>query len=156
MDISNKLRISDKKIVKKALVPLPVSQVWDKWTTSDGLLSFFGEKNNIEMLPGGKYEIYFLMDNPYGLRGSEGCEVLSYLPNKMFSFTWNAPPSFPEIRKSDYKTWVVIEFEESGDLQTQLTLTHLGWPENKTWNPVFDYFDHAWGTVLDWLLKSIK
>lgn len=148
--------IPDKKIVKIATVPLSAVKVWAKWTTHGGLLSFFGEDNLVELYPGGAYEIYMLMDNPYGLRGSEGCKILSFLPGKMLSFSWNAPPSFPEIRKSDYKTWVVIEFTEIDVFNTKITLTHLGWPADISWQPVFDYFDKAWSVVLDCLAKSIS
>ncbi len=56
------------------------------WTTSEGLRAFFGVDNRIEMVSGGAFEIYFLMENEYGLRGSEGCKVISLLPQKMLSF----------------------------------------------------------------------
>lgn len=155
MNKFNQIIIYDKKIVKKVTVPLSADKAWDKWTTHDGLLSFFGEDNKVELYPGGSYEIYMLMDNPYGLRGSEGCSILSLLPGRMLSFSWNAPPSFPEIRNSSYKTWVVIEFTETDSQNTEITLTHMGWPDDISWQPVFEYFNKAWGAVLDWLVKSI-
>ncbi len=145
------MKISNRQIVKSATIDLPVAEVWKKWTTHDGLLSFFGEDNRIELTPGGAFEIYFLMDNPQGLRGSEGCKILSFLPQKMLSFTWNAPPDFPEIRQSDYHTWVVVLFHSLDGFQTKVTLTHLGWPDDIRWHPVYDYFERAWGVVLDWL-----
>ena len=150
------MKISDRKITKEMNIPIPIENVWEKWTTHEGLQTFFGEDNRIELYPGGAYEIYFLMDEPYGRRGSEECKILSYLPQKMLSFSWNVPPSIPEIRDSEYKTWVVIEFEKLDDYNTKLILTHLGWPDDSSWNPVFEYFDHAWVTVFDWLLKSIN
>jgi len=79
--------MTDKVIHKTRTIPCTTSQTWQKWTTHEGLLTFFGRDNKIEMQPGGAFEIYFMMDNPYSLRGSEGCQVLSFLPEKMFSFT---------------------------------------------------------------------
>lgn len=142
------MTISDKKIVKSRIVDKPIDDVWRRWTTHAGLKTFLGIDNKIELRPGGCFEIYFLIDNPVGLRGSEGCKVLSYLPNKMVSFSWNVPPIFEELRKANYKTWVVLLFDSTEDQKTEIALTHLGWPEDGGWDPVFDYFDKAWDTVL--------
>lgn len=150
------MRITDKKIIKSAVINLTVKEAWSKWTTHEGLLSFFGKDNNVELKLSGAFEIYFLIDNPYGLRGSEGCKVLSYLPEKMLSFSWNAPPIFPEIRKSEYKTWVVVEFYTVDENQTRITLTHLGWPDGDNWSLVFDYFDKAWAAVLNQFKESVN
>lgn len=149
------IKISDKKIMKSVEVPLCVKEVWKKWTTHEGLLTFFGEDNKIELFPGGAFEIYFLIDEPYGLRGSEECKILSYLPEKMLSFTWNAPPSIPQIRISEYKTWVVVEFNSVNESNTEIVLTHVGWPEDTNWDSTYQYFDNAWEIVLLMFLESI-
>ncbi len=89
--------INDKIITKTRLIETPINTIWWQWTTHEGLLTFFGQDNKVELCLGGAYEIYFLLDNPEGLRGGEGNKILSYLPNKMLSFTWNAPPEHLEI-----------------------------------------------------------
>ena len=154
------LKISDRKIIKSTIVNMPVDLVWWKWTTHEGLLTFFGEDNKVELTPGGAYEIYFNMDVPAGSRGAEGCTVLSYIPERMLSFTWNAPPKFREARESPHHTWVVVEFKSLCEDKTQVTLTHLGWPEDEDWNGVYLYFAEAWDSVMSWLrgpnLKTIQ
>ena len=150
------MKISEKKIVKTTSIYAPLSEAWWQWTTHEGLLTFFGEDNKIEMTPGGPYEIYFSMEVPEGSRGAEGCEVLSFVPERMLSFTWNAPPKFKETRESDYHTWVVVEFQPLSEYRTQVTLTHLGWPEGAQWDEVYHYFDEAWGKVMEWLKDSHK
>lgn len=150
------MKTSDKQIHKVKIINTSVDTVWWKWSTHEGLLSFFGKDNKIELTPGGAFEIYFLMDNAYGLRGSEGCKILSFLPKQMLSFTWNAPPEYKEVRESAYHTWVVVNFNTVTKNETEVTLTHLGWPEDKNWDPVYDYFDIAWETVLKWLNDSCK
>ena len=143
----------DKKIVKIRKVNASVDDIWHKWTTHEGLLTFFGAGNKIELRIGGAFEIYFMMDQPYGTRGAEGCEVLSFLPKKMLSFSWNAPPQFDAIRNGSDNTWVVVEMMEDGSA-TKITLTHLGWLEGEDWNAVYDYFVNAWDMVMDNLVKS--
>ena len=148
--------INNKIIVKTKTVNCPVDTVWWKWTTHEGLLTFFGPDNKIELKPGGAFEIYFLPDNPKGLQGGEGCKIISYLPKKMVSFTWNAPPEHPEIRNHDHKTWVVLNFSSISEKQTEVELNHLGWLDGEKWDEVYNYFDSAWDTVLGWLEESCE
>ena len=150
MNTTNRI-IEKTKVVNQSII-----DIWTKWTTHDGLTSFFGKENKIELKIGGMFEIYFLLKNPIGLQGSEGCKILSFIPNRMLSFSWNAPPKFKEVRESDYKTWVVIEFKEINDQKTEIKLTHLGWIEGIQWNEVFEYFNAAWDSVLKELEESIK
>lgn len=148
------MKITDRKIEKTQIIREPIERVWWRWTSHPGLNTFFGIDNKIELTPGGAFEIYFLMDNPYGLRGSEGCKVLSFLPLKMFSFSWNAPPHHKEVRDSEYQTWVVVDFESISESETAITLTHLGWPDDEKWSAVYDYFDVAWDSVMESLLAA--
>lgn len=141
------MELTDKKIRKTITIHASAEEAWKSWTTHDGLKQFFGMENDVELRIGGKFEIYFLMDNPVGLRGSEGCRVLSYLPYEMLSFSWNAPPTYKEVRESEYKAWVVVTFREIAGHETEVTINHLGWPDRKDWNEVFEYFDSAWDQV---------
>jgi uncharacterized protein YndB with AHSA1/START domain len=106
------------------------------------------------MEPNGPYEIYFMPEAAIGFKGSEGCKVLSYIENKMISFTWNAPPEFPTVRNMKEKAWVVIELEKIDEEHTKVKLTHTGFRDGEEWNKVFTYFDNTWGKVLEWLRDS--
>jgi len=128
--------INSKMIKKTRVVNGLVSEVWKKWTTHEGLKTFFGADNKIELKPGRAFEIYFIEKNSYGLKGSEGCKILSFLPDRMLSFTWSAPPQYPDIRNHE------------------LELVHLGWLDGEEWDKVYDYFDKAWQSVLDSLEES--
>ena len=133
-------------IQKQVIVPTSLAEVWDAWTTVPGVTSFFAPKARLELAIGGPYEMCFDPDAPLGSQGSEGCKVLSYLPQQMLSFDWNAPPQFPNVRKE--RTWVVILLEVLGERRVKVALTHLGWKDGEEWDEVFCYFTRAWGTVL--------
>lgn len=144
-----------KNIKASCEVNVAAHEVWAKWTTAEGLQSFFGKGNDIKLSIGGSYEIYYLMNNEVGYRGSEGSKILSYLPGKMISFSWTAPPQFREIRKKENKTWVVLLIDEITANKTQITLHHMGWPKDRTWDKVYRFYEHAWGFVLHGLKKSL-
>jgi uncharacterized protein YndB with AHSA1/START domain/uncharacterized protein YciI len=137
---------SDRVLRKEISVGASLDSVWDAWTTSDGVRSFFGEDANVELRVGGPYEVYFNMEVPYGQRGAEGCKVLSYLPREMLSFEWNAPPSFGELRNQH--TRVVLQFEQIDSGKTRVTFSQVGWGSGEEWDKLYDYFDKAWSSVL--------
>ncbi len=122
-------------------------EVFRAWTTSEGLSALLQTEARVELRIGGPLEVYFMPDAPEGTRGSEGCQFLAYVPDRLLAFSWNAPPIIPETR--DLHTWVVMEFHPAGEGVTDLTLTHLGFGEGDAWDETYAYFDRAWGLVVD-------
>jgi len=142
---------SDKILRKETFVPATLEQVWNAWTTTEGVKTFFSPEAKVELAVGGPFEIYFILEAPYGSRGSEDCRVLSYLPMEMLSFSWNAPRDFGELRKRH--TIVVLHFQEVGPGKVKVALSQLGWGKGEDWGKLYDYFDKAWSYVLGNLKK---
>jgi uncharacterized protein YndB with AHSA1/START domain len=148
------LNVNSRMIVKETTVKASAAEAYQKWTTAAGLQSFMCDSAMVQLVPGGAYEIYFSMKAPEGERGSEGCKVLSFLPDKMFSFSWNAPPTFPDIRNGAHQTTVVLLFEGNNDGTTTVRLYHHGWRDDGDWPKVYTYFDAAWTKVMEWYSGS--
>ncbi len=144
-----------KKIEKAINLPANVATVWEKWTTAEGLKSFFAPDCKIELKIGGAFEMYFLLDAEEGSRGSENCKILSFLPQQMLSFSWNAPPQFAAVRNGGEATWIVLQFIAESETSSRLQLTHLGWQMGEEWEQVYAYFDKAWDKVLLWLKECL-
>jgi|ETNmetMinimDraft_30_1059905.scaffolds.fasta_scaffold82699_2 uncharacterized protein YndB with AHSA1/START domain len=123
------------------------AEVFRTWTTAEGLGALLDAEARVELRIGGPIEVFFMPDAPEGSRGSEGCQFLAYVPDRMLAFSWNAPPSIPETR--NLHTWVVMEFDAAGEGSTDLTLTHLGFGEGDAWDETHAYFVRAWGMVID-------
>jgi uncharacterized protein YndB with AHSA1/START domain len=146
-------------ITLDVVVERPRADVWAAFTTGAGWKRFFGVEAEIEHRPGGKFEILFGADAPPGQRGSEGCTVLSFVPQEMFSFTWSAPPKFERARK--LHTFVVVTFEAISPSRTRVRLLHQGFAEQAALNPahkaewesVRTYFEAAWPKVLGALAR---
>lgn len=137
------------------VIELPRVEVWKLVSTSAGWWQSLGAEAHVELRPGGKFELLFNSTAPEGQRGSEGCTVLSIVPNQMLSFTWNAPPKFEHARAR--RTWVVLHLDELDPARTRLRIDHLGFaeqaddnPEHRAeWEAVRGYFQLAWNKVLD-------
>ena len=136
---------SHRAVVVSDVVHAPLARLWWAWTTSQGMRAL-GWESRIRLRIGGPYEVYFDPTAPAGLRGGEGLKVLSFLPSRMLSTEWNAPPRFPTIRTQ--RTWIVVEFHELEASSTRLTITHLGWGEGGDWPQVYAYFERAWPVVV--------
>ncbi len=137
---------TDRVVRKEVIVPATIDQVWETWTTTEGVNTFFSPNAKVELRIGGPFEIYFLMENPYGSRGSEDCKILSYLPKKMLAFEWNAPPQFGDLR--DKRTQVILAFDPVDASHARVTLSQTGWGRGDDWDKLYDYFDRAWEQVM--------
>lgn len=134
-------------ITIERLMDATPEEIWAAWTTEAGWKAAYGPDRpelgaNIELAVGGRYE--WLFD---GKIGSNECQVLSYLPPRMLSFTWNAPVAQPLSRAR--RTWVVIEIEPGPDHRTLVRATQLGFGEGPNWDETKAYFERGWAHVLD-------
>jgi uncharacterized protein YndB with AHSA1/START domain len=127
-------------------VNAPIEKVWNAWTTPEGVKTFFAPDCNIEPRLGGSYEILFHADAKAGERGAEGTRILDMEPARRFVFTWNEPPTIPEIH--DQQTIVVLEFHPVNANRTRVRFTQMGWGEGASWDQAYDYFDHGWNEAV--------
>jgi uncharacterized protein YndB with AHSA1/START domain len=145
---------AERAIDKEVVVPAGVEQVWQAWTTREGITSFFAPDARIDARVGGPFEIYI---NPYaepGMKGADSMRFMALQPPRMLSFDWNAPPSLPEARAQ--RTFVVVRLHPVSDGQTRVTLHHTGWGDGGEWDKAYAYFDRAWGNVLGNLKKRFE
>jgi len=149
-DASGRVTDAIDKTIEVAATP---GALFDAWTTSEGLRSWLGIGSRIELRIGGAYEWVFLEDAAPGGQGSEGCQVLAYVPDEMLAFSWNAPPEIPFARAR--RAWCVLTLRPTA-AGTQVRLQHLGFGTEGDWPMVRPYFDRAWGRVLDRLAEHFK
>lgn len=139
------MKNNEKAIFAEVKVNASLDEVWEAWTTEEGIKSFLAPACKVDLRPDGAYEVYFNPDASEGERGGEGLRILSIQPMKMFSFTWNAPPTLPNVRGQ--RTHVILRFipEEDG---IRVTLHHGGWGSDGEWDQAFEYFQKAWNDVV--------
>jgi len=140
-----------RSFVKEITVPGPADEVFAIWSTGEGFNRLWPEPSVaiIDLTIGGRYE--WLWD---GKIGGNGCQILSYIPNRMIAFSWNAPPDQPESRAKH--TWVVVETQPLDSGGTHVRLTHLGFGTEPHWDETHDYFLAAWDRVLGRLQEAFQ
>ncbi len=145
---------AERAIDKAVVVPATVDQVWEAWTTRDGIVAFFAPDAKIDARPGGAFELYFDPLAAPGAKGADGMRYLALQPKRMLSFDWNAPPHLPEARAQ--RTFVIVRLEPLEERQTRVTLHHTGWGDGGQWDQAHAYFERAWAGVLGNLKKRFE
>jgi len=136
----------DRFILAETSVPASPEQVWQAWTTVEGIRTFFAPDGRIERRPFGAYEMYFNLQAEPGSRGGEGMVILACQAPNMLSFSWNAPPDLPTVRGQ--VTHVVVRIEAAGDGHSRVSLLHDGWGDGGEWDKAFEYFSIVWKKVV--------
>ena len=139
-------------VVVEQVVATDPATLYATWTSSEGLLERFGITANVEPRIGGRYEFLFLLDQPEGLRGGEGCRILAMEPDRLLVFTWNSPPGF--VTRGQH-TWVVLTFTPVAQ-GTLLRLAHWGHGQGPDWETNREYFRAAWQRMLDGAAEAFK
>lgn len=141
---------------KEVVVNASLDQVWHAWTTNEGV-AFASAKSRVELEVGGPYE-WFIDGEPAadGARGSEGSRVVAFLSKEMLVFDWTFPPDVPSLRNAGVKTHVVLLFDELGKDRVRVRFAQTGWQQGEDWDKGYEYFDAAWGWVLDQLVAHFE
>jgi uncharacterized protein YndB with AHSA1/START domain len=137
---------TERALDKSITVPAGVDAVWQAWTTTEGVTSFFAPGAEIEPRVGGAYHVYMDPGAAPGSKGADDMRILAIQPKRMLSFDWNAPPSLPQARQQ--RTFVIVRLQPVDEKTTLVTLHHTGWGEGGEWDQAYTYFDGAWTHVL--------
>jgi uncharacterized protein YndB with AHSA1/START domain len=138
----------------ETVIRAPQAEVYRAWSEGRAFAAAFDParpelRAEIDLAIGGRYE--WLWD---GSTGSNECQVLSFVPGRMISFSWNAPPEQPDSRAQ--RTWVVVELQPAGDGATRCRLTHLGFGSAPHWQETRAYFEQAWPYVLERFRENLE
>jgi uncharacterized protein YndB with AHSA1/START domain len=133
-------------------IDAPIADVWQSWTTREGIIRFFAPDAVIEPRVGGLFEIHIDPTAPPGDKGADGMRYLALDAPRFLSFTWNAPPSLPVARQQ--RTVVMMRLTPVTDKRTRVDFRHVGWGEGGEWDKAYQYFNRAWPRVLANLQQS--
>jgi uncharacterized protein YndB with AHSA1/START domain len=144
----------ERAITHAVTIKASAAEAYKLFTTQEGVTSFFAPEAVVEPRIDGLFEMHI---NPFaapGEKGGDGMRFLALQENKMLTFTWNAPPSLPEVRKQ--RTVVIVRFIEKSPTETEVRLHHIGWGDGGEWDKAYDYLSRAWPAILGNLKKRTE
>jgi uncharacterized protein YndB with AHSA1/START domain len=113
-------------------VPATVDQVWDAFTTPNGLTAWLAPFATVELAVGGPWQVSFTAGG-----AAAGGNVLLFQPKSLLALSAMAPAQFPTVRRE--RTTAVFLFDPAGPGSTTVRLAQTGWKAGDEWDKAFDY-----------------
>ncbi|HVT61685.1 MAG TPA: SRPBCC domain-containing protein [Thermoanaerobaculia bacterium] len=124
-------RAPEKRLDFEVIVPATLDQVWQAFTTVDGLITWLTPAAKVELRLGGAWEAGFPGAKP------GGGTILSFLPGEMLALAAMAPEAFPTVRRE--RTQAVFHFAAVDAAHTRVRLAQIGWQTGEEWDRAFAY-----------------
>src|SRR5579862_6955770 len=140
VDTSYRSPSGERVLRHEIMVPATIEQVWEAFTTSEGLRSFVAPFAHVELKIGGFWETSYNPEAKIGDPSNILNEIISYLPMEMISIrVAQAPPNFP-VPDFGKSVWTVLQFRDQGNNRVRVITTMLGWKEGGNWDVVYQIF----------------
>lgn len=134
---------ADDRVVFVAEVEADLDDVWDAFTTNEGLRMWMAPLVEIDLKVGGTIKSNY---NPSGEIGDEGTivnTILAYDPKHMLALKATGYPEGFPFAEAAKATWSVFYFEAVGDTTTVITIVGLGYTDSEDSRKMRDFFEPA-------------
>ena len=133
------------------------SEVFELWSTADGLERFLAPGARVDGTVGGLYQITFdPVGDPDGAQhGTKGARLLHLVPGKELAAEWTFPPLGEKLNTAPFPTWIEVRLEPAPGRpgRTRLHFAHYGFPDDPDWEKAWRFFDEGnWPLVLNRLV----
>lgn len=117
---------ADQPIVTIGTVAAPVKDVWEAWTTNEGIRSWMVASGTVDLRVGGAYRTSYTKGDDLTGPNTIVNTILAYDPLRMISIkNTKAPDSFP-FKSAIVRTWTVIYFREIDPKHTEVMIRMNG------------------------------
>jgi uncharacterized protein YndB with AHSA1/START domain len=134
-------------IYHRARLECDLPQAFEMFTVGELVESWLALSADIEPRPGGKYELFWDLDNREE-NSTIGCKVTAIEEDRFLSFEWKGPTQFRHfMNEADPLSHVVVFFfprVDDSPACTEVHLIHSGWRSSEEWEEARQWFDRAW------------
>jgi uncharacterized protein YndB with AHSA1/START domain len=120
---------SPQTLIIELSIPAPLHDVWEAFTTREGLRTWLAPDVSVELKPGGDWLVKFP-----GSTG--GGTIVSFVSDKEIVINALAPDRFPHVRAA--RTRAVFTFTDEGN-NTLVRLSQTGWQRDAEWDAAYEY-----------------
>lgn len=121
----------EKALIVEVVVPAPLDQVWDAFTTRDGLQTWLWREVRVDLRTGGDWIVQ------YTPTATGGGTIESFTPRRELVVRAMAPEQFPIVRAT--RTRAAFRFAPADAGSTRVTLVQTGWQAGAEWDAAYDY-----------------
>ena len=132
-------------------------EVWELWTTEEGLSSWLCQRANVEPVVGGPYELFWSPDTTKPESDSTlGCRVLSVDRPRLLHFDWRGSDEVADVMNvpGAEVTEVTVQLFPT-PMGTRLEMVHAGWGDGPDWERARTWFARAWEMAFERLRGAL-
>jgi uncharacterized protein YndB with AHSA1/START domain len=136
--------VPEKALIFEVSIPAARTEVWNAFTTSEGLSTWLTPGAVVDLRKGGEWTAHF----PGGKTG--GGTIVSFIPQEQVVMTAMAPEQFPTVRTE--RTVAKFQFVANGE-STVVRLTQTGWKTGAEWDRAYEYLSSGNAQLLESLRR---
>ncbi|MGE0590493.1 MAG: SRPBCC domain-containing protein [Cyclobacteriaceae bacterium] len=154
--VANETR--DRIITQSVMLDCSQEIAFSYFSDNHLLQQWLAPKADIEMKPGGKYELFWSPEDKDKTNNSTfGCKVLAVDAPNYFNMEWRGNKDHKSFMNNVRPlTNVTVVFTPINASQTKVSLLHTGWREGKDWDGAFAFFEKAWANAFKELESKFK
>ena len=125
----------------ETIVPMPLEQVWNAWTTQDGLKEWIAPVVAIDFRIGGTISTNYDRKTKIGDSGTITLPITNYIERQLITLKVNLNDSFArKARDEDQNLQEIVQIADIGDGKTKLVSSMVGWGAGKEWDDAYAFF----------------
>jgi len=136
----------DRVIAQSVTLNCSAEIAFSYFSDSQLLQQWLAPKADVEMKPGGKYELFWSPDDADKTNNSTlGCKVLAVEAPYYINMEWRGNKDHKSFMNNVRPlTNVSVAFIPINPTVTRVSLLHTGWRQGKDWDSAFAFFEKAW------------
>ncbi|MFT4414771.1 SRPBCC family protein [Fredinandcohnia humi] len=147
---------NEKVVLHEVTINSSLDLVWYAWTISERVSEWFAPQVVVDPVVGGAFELYFIPGNTDGMN-TKGCKITKLEDKKTLHFTWKGPDDFNEVMNhEDELTTVQVAFEKVDEDTTKVSIEHVGFKGDASWDEAYNWHQMAWSGVLGSLKSALE
>ena len=134
----------EEPLVAEGRVPAPIGQVWDAFTTREGVLDWqIANATDIELEIGATWRTSYDAESDLDDDTVIENEILAFDPLRMLAVRTTRPPANFPFPRAILDTWTVLYLEPVGDRETLVTIRMFGFTDSEESQEMRAFFE--WG-----------
>lgn len=136
----------------ETVVPASVEQVWQAWTTQNGLQKWIAPVANIDLRVGGNISTNYNAKARIGDPGTIVLPIVNYLDNQLIVLKVELNDTFPKrVRNEERNLQEIVQIVDAGNARTKIISSMVGWGTGQEWNETYDFFTRG----NEWTYKQL-
>ena len=156
-DTSFTTNTGERVLQQEIIVDATPEQVWQTWTTPEGLRTFVAPVISVELKTGGDWFANYKVGAKVGDPGTIHNTVLNYLPMEMLSIKIGLTDIFPKELRDANTLFAVMSFKDLGNNKVKIIESIVGWKSGPNWDKTYEFFrrgDELELKALQWRFRN--